>query len=65
MLRLTNKNSETYPDGAFVGGSVLNGWGVLGVFGDVFGTLALGTYQEVCAPLPKQWGWGGDREACS
>ena len=35
--------------------------GVLGVFGEVFGTLALGTYPErkVCAPCISSGGWGG------
>ena len=39
----------------------MDGQMVLGVFGEVFGTLVLGTYQEkksLC-PLHKQWGWGG------
>ena len=36
-VRLTNKNSETYPDGAVVGESVLDGeQGIRGVWGGVW-----------------------------
>ena len=54
---------KTYADGTVVGGSVLDGQGVLGVFG----SLALGTYQEnKCMPPTQVVGVGWyDREGCS
>ena len=49
-VRLKNKNRETYPDGAAVGGKCLEGLGV-------FYELAFGTYLEkLYAPL---YGGGG------